>query len=75
MRSTGELLSLPEPVRQRLRYTYEMINTHNYEIEQDTIDPPGGVHFWPRNDEILDNLNFLEKELPKAVKCLKQAKS
>ena len=75
LRSTGELLSLPEPVRQRLRYTYEMINTHNWEIEQDKINPPGGVYFWPRNDEILENLNSLEKELLKAVKCLKQAKS
>lgn len=72
LRLTGELLSSPEPVRQTLEYTYEMINTHNYEIQQGKIDPPYGVYFWPRNDEILKNLNFLEGELPKKVKYLRR---
>ena len=71
---TGQLLSLPELVRQALRYAYEMINTHNWEMEHHPPIPPGGVHFWPRNDEILDKLSFLEEELPKAVKYLRQGR-
>lgn len=69
---TGELLSLPEHIRRNLMYTYEMINTHNWEIEQGKIAPPGGVYFVQRNDEILDKLTFLEEELPKVVKYLKR---
>jgi hypothetical protein len=70
-RLTGELLSLPEPIRQNLMYTYEMINTHNLEMEHHPPIPPSGVDFWPRNDEILEKLNSLEVELRKTVKCLK----
>jgi len=51
-----------------------MINTHNWEMEHHPPIPPGGVHFWPRNDEILDKLSFLEEELPKAVKYLRQGR-
>lgn len=69
---SGELLSLPELVRQNLMYVYEMINAHNQEIEQGKIAPPGGVYFVQRNDEILEKLTFLEVELPKAVKYLKR---
>jgi len=69
---SGELLSLPEPVRQNLMYVYEMINTHNWEIEQGKIAPPGGAYFVQRNDEILEKLNFLEVALPKTVKYLKR---
>jgi ankyrin repeat protein len=71
-RLTGELLNLPGPIRRNLVYTYEMINTHNWEIEQGKIAPPGGVYFAQRNDEILEKLTFLEEELPKAMKHLKQ---
>ena len=73
-RLAGELIGLPEPIRQNLMYVYEMIGTHNWEMERGNIDPPGGVYFFPRNDEILEKLTFLEKELPKTAKYLKREK-
>jgi hypothetical protein len=72
LQSEGELLGLPEHIRQNLMYTYEMINTHNWEMEQGKITPPYGVYFVQRNNEILEKLTFLQEELPKVVKYLKR---
>lgn len=72
VRVTGELLTLPEPVRQRLEGTYELIYTHNRQIPAAMEIIPRSRGLYERAKKIVENLEFLESELPRHIKYLRQ---
>ncbi len=71
MRSAGELLTLPESVRQKIEYTYELINTNNrkiFDIFTMGDIPDHDAH--TRIDKIIQNVKYLEDEIPKHISNL-----
>lgn len=65
----GELLTLPESVRQELESTYELINTNNRKIPTMT-DEILDKDVDKRIGNIIKNLKYLEGELPKHISDL-----
>lgn len=72
IRVMGELLTLPAPVRRKLEDMYELINAHNRQVPAAMEVIPRDRGLSERIDRIIENLKFLEKELPKNIKYLRQ---
>lgn len=69
IRLAGELLTLPESIRQKLEYIYELINMNNRKIPSIT-DAFLDEDVCKRIDKIIQNLKYLEDELPKHISSL-----
>ena len=78
LRLAGELLSLPQSIRQRLEDTYGLISMHNLRTAEARADYMTAVlhdnNFKDRINKMVENLKFLEDELPKKVRCLRPEK-
>lgn len=69
MRSAGELLTLPESIRQKIEYTYELINLVNHQITAMRKDYYETI-IDERITGIIRTLKSLEDELPKHISSL-----
>jgi hypothetical protein len=69
IRLTGDLLALPESIRQQLESTYELVGTNNAAIPSwadECLDKDAGQ----RIDRIIQSSKALEDELPKYIPAL-----
>ena len=70
IRTTGELLSLPEGTRRELEEVYEMIYAHNRQLPAASEFLPRDRGLYERAEKIVEKLKTLENELPKNLKFL-----
>lgn len=70
IRTTGELLILPENLRRELEEVYELINTHDRQLAAVYEFIPRDAGFYERLENISKKLEHLGNEFPKKIKFL-----